>query len=304
MLMNLGLCGIANTGPDTGGFAGFATGRLFTRWVQMSVFLPFLRAHTVVESPDQEPWSWGEPYLSINRQFIELRYRLLPYLSTPLWQCTQTGQPMVRPLLLAFQDDVATYWLDDQFLCGDAFLVAPVTEEGVTHRFVYLPAGKWYSFWTDELYIGPTRVEVEAFLDMLPVFVRAGAVVAMAPVRQYVGERPPETLTLHIYPGDGQSYLYEDDGHTRAFESGDYTVTRFALSTEGAPPKRLDIHRQATGRYAGACQEFEVVIHGMTRLPHSATVDGESVEQLCMDDEGHAIRLQTTGFEHLSVNWA
>ena len=304
MLMNLGLCGIANTGPDTGGFAGFATGRLFTRWVQMSVFLPFFRAHTVVESPDQEPWSWGEPYLSINRQYIELRYQLLPYLYTTLWQCTQTGQPIVRPLLLAFQDDVATYWLDDQFLCGDAFLVAPVTEEGVAHRFVYLPAGKWYSFWTDELYIGPTRVEVEALLDILPLFVRAGAVVAMAPVRQYVGERPPETLNLHVYPGDGQSYLYEDDGHTRAFESGDYTVTKFALSAEGAPPKRLDIHRQATGRYAGACQAFEVVIHGVTRLPHSATADGESIEQLCMDEKGHAIRLQTNGFEHLCVEWA
>ncbi|RLC62615.1 MAG: glycosyl hydrolase, partial [Chloroflexi bacterium] len=82
MLMNLGLCGLAHTGPDVGGFAGFATGELFTRWLQMGVFLPFLRAHTFAHSPDQEPWSWGEPYLGINRSFIELRYRLLPYLYT------------------------------------------------------------------------------------------------------------------------------------------------------------------------------------------------------------------------------
>jgi alpha-glucosidase len=126
----------------------------------------------------------------------------------------------------------------------------------------------------------------------------------MAPVQQYVGEQPPETLTLHIYPGDGQSYLYEDDGHTRAFESGDYTLTKFALSSEGAPPKRLDIHRQATGRYAGACQAFEVVIHGVPRLPHRATADGEPIEQLSMDEKDHAIHLQTERFEHLSFEWA
>ncbi|MCX7855468.1 MAG: hypothetical protein N2556_05790, partial [Anaerolineae bacterium] len=128
MVLNLGLSGIAFTGSDIGGFEGFATGELFTRWLQMSVFFPFCRAHTYFASPDQEPWSWGEPYLSINREFIRLRYRLLPYLYTALWQCTQTGMPIVRPLLLAFQDDPTTHTLDDEFLCGDALLVAPVLE--------------------------------------------------------------------------------------------------------------------------------------------------------------------------------
>jgi alpha-glucosidase len=315
MLMNLGLCGLAHTGPDTGGFAGFATGELFTRWLQMGVFLPFLRAHTHLHSPDQEPWSWGEPYLSINRRFIELRYRLLPYLYTTFWQCAQTGLPILRPLLLTFQDDADTHTLDDQFLCGDAFLVAPVIEEGAVRRSVYLPAGAWYDFWTDEPFCGPARIEVEAPLERLPLFVRAGFVVPMAPVvptgpvsaagaaMQYVGERPVDPLTLHVYPGDGAGQLYEDDGHTWAFQNGDCRLTRFALTTTGAPPSRLDLRRQAEGRYESECRGFEVVVHGVAGLPHTAAVDDRTIEQYELDGSGHAVRLSAGLFERLSVEW-
>jgi alpha-glucosidase len=304
MLMNLGLCGLAHTGPDVGGFSGFATGELFTRWLQMGVFLPFLRAHTCTHSPDQEPWSWGEPYLTINRRFIELRYRLLPYLYTAFWQCVQTGIPIVRPLLLAFQDETATHTLDDQFLCGDAFLVAPVIEEGAARRFVYLPAGTWYDFWTDELLSGPARVEVEAPLERLPLFIRDGSVVPMAPPMQYVGERPVDLLTLHIYPGDGESQLYEDDGRTWAFQGTDYRLTRFTLSTEGDPPSRLDLRRQIEGCYESECRGFDVVIHGTDRLPHTVTADDQTIEQCELDSSGHAVRLRVGLFERLLVEWA
>nr|HID14709.1 DUF4968 domain-containing protein [Anaerolineae bacterium] len=304
MVMNLGLCGLANTGPDIGGFSGFATGELFTRWLQMGVFLPFLRAHTALHSPDQEPWSWGEPYLSINRRYIELRYRLLPYLYTAFWQCAQTGLPIVRPLLLAFQDDTATHTLDDQFLCGDAFLIAPAIEEGATRRSAYLPAGVWYDFWTDEPFRGPAHIEVEAPLERLPLFVRAGSVVPMTPPMQYVGERPVDRLTLHIYPGDGEGQLYEDDGHTWAFQDGDYRLTRFTLSTNGAPPSRLDLHRQTEGRYEPGYCGFEIVIHGVNRLPRTATADGEPIERCELDSSGHAIRLHVGLFKRLAIKWA
>ncbi|MCP4542153.1 MAG: DUF4968 domain-containing protein [Chloroflexi bacterium] len=304
MLMNLGLCGLANTGPDTGGFGDFATGELFTRWLQMGIFLPFLRAHTYINSPDQEPWSWGEPYLTINRRFLELRYRLLPYLYTTFWQCAQTGLPILRPMLLNFQDDAATHVLDDQFLCGDAFLVAPVIEEGAIRRTVYLPAGVWYDFWTDEVFDSPARIEVDAPLERLPLFVRAGSVVPMGPVMQYVGERTVDTLTLHVYPGNGENKLYEDDGQTWAFQNGDYGLTRFTLSVDGKLPSRLDLHRQTEGRYESDCQGFEIVIHGASALPSAASVDGHPVEQCKLDDNGHAVCLQTGLFEHLTVEWA
>ena len=312
MVMNLGLCGLAHTGPDIGGFAGFATGELFTRWLQMGVFLPFLRAHTEINSPDQEPWSWGEPYLSINRRYVELRYRLLSYLYTALWQCTQTGLPIVRPLLLAFQDDAATHALDDQFLCGDAFLVAPVIEEGATRRIVYLPAGVWYDFWTDEPLNGPAHVEVEAPLERLPLFVRAGAVVPMGPPLQYVGERPVDRLTLHVYPslpspsqGEGTevgvSLLYEDDGRTWAFQDGECRITRFTLSTDGPPLSHLDLRRQIEGRYELRYRDFEIVIHGVDRLPYSTIADGQLIEQCELDGSGRGIPLPVGPLRRLAV---
>jgi alpha-glucosidase len=303
MLMNLGLCGLAHTGPDIGGFSRFATGELFTRWLQMGIFFPFLRSHTFVHSPDQEPWSWGEPYLSINRSYIELRYRLLLYLYTAFWQCAQTGLPIMRPLLLAFQHDTVTHTLDDQFMCGDAFLVAPVIEAGATRRSLYLPAGVWYDFWTDERLSGPACAEVEAPLERLPLFVRAGSVVPMAPPMQYVGERPVDRLTLHVYPGDGESQLYEDDGRTWAFRDGEYRLTRFALSTNGSPLSRLDLCRQVEGRYKPEYQNFEVVIHGVDRLPRTALADGQPVDQYEMDVGGSAIRLYVGLFKRLMVEW-
>ncbi len=314
MLMNLGLSGLAHTGPDVGGFSGSATGELFTRWLQMGVFLPFLRAHTELHSPDQEPWSWGEPYLTINRQFIELRYRMLPYLYTAFWQCAQTGLPIVRPLLMAFQGDPATHALDDQFLCGDAFLVAPMIEEGATRRTVYLPAGVWYDFWTDEPLSGPSRVEVKAPLERLPIFVRAGSLVPLGPPMQYVGERPVDKLTLHVYPslpspsqGEGpgvrDSQLYEDDGHTWAFQDGGYRLTRFTFSSEGTRPSRLDLRRRVEGRYEPGYRGFEVVVHGVGRLPRIITADGELIERCELDDGGHAICLHVGLFEHLVVEW-
>jgi alpha-glucosidase len=304
MLMNLGLCGLAHTGPDIGGFSRFATGELFTRWLQMGVFLPFLRSHTFVHSPDQEPWSWGEPYLSINRSYIELRYRLLPYLYTAFWQCAQIGLPIVRPLLLAFQNDTVTHTLDDQFMCGDAFLVAPVIKAEAIRRSLYLPAGVWYDFWTDERLSGPARVEVEAPLERLPLFVRAGSVVPMAPPMQYIGQLPVDRLTLHVYPGDGESQLYEDDGHSWAFRDGEYRLTRFALSTNGSLLSRLDLRRQVEGRYKPGYRDFEVVIHGMDRLPRTALADGQPIGQYELDAGGPAIRLYVGLFERLTVEWA
>lgn len=296
MVLGLGLSGIPFTGADIGGFAGFATGELFTRWLQLGVFLPFFRAHTVFDSPDQEPWSWGEPYLTINRETIRLRYRLLPYLYTALWQAVQTGLPIARPLFLAFQDDPATHSLEDQFLCGDALLVAPILEEGANGRAVYLPAGLWYDFWTDDRYAGPARVKVEAPLDRIPVFVRAGSVIPMGPEMEHVGQRSACSLTLHVYPGEGESRLYEDDGETFAYRTGAYRLTQFeARGGEG----RIDLVRKVEGNYPG-CDRFVVVAHGVGGEPEVA-VDG--VNQASYSGRDRPVRIETGPFHILSVRW-
>jgi len=298
MVLGLGLSGIAFTGADVGGFAGFATGELFTRWLQLGIFLPFLRAHTVFDSPDQEPWSWGEPYLRINREAIRLRYRLLPYLYTTLWQSTQTGLPFARPLLLAFQDDPTTHTLEDEFLCGDALLVAPVLEEGASRRSAYLPTGTWYDFWTDARTEGPTHVEVEAPLDRIPVFVRAGSVVPMGPAMDYVGQRPMCPLTLHVYPNTGRadsmSHLYEDDGESLAYRDGAYRLTRFEVKETG---DRLDLRREVEGDFRG-CERFTIVVHGVEAPPQ---VTGDGIGEVRHDPERRAVRVEAGDFRRISM---
>jgi alpha-glucosidase len=305
MVMNLGLSGLAFTGPDTGGFLGRPTGELFTRWLEMSTFLPFFRTHTHLHDADQEPWSWGEPWLTINRRWIEHRYRLLPYLYAAFWQCARTGTPIARPLLLAFQDDPVTYTLDDQFMCGDHLLVAPIVEAGATQRSVYLPAGTWYDVWSDERLTGPTWVEAQAPLERIPVFVRAGAVVPLAPVRSYVGERSLDHLTLHVYPaagdqpGEHQSMLYEDDGQTYAYQDGDFLLTQFTLGIEGEPSGQLRLERETEGSYRPTYDTFEVVIHGMEHPPSSIRCDREPMDADAMGGSPPVLRLEVGRFEDL-----
>ncbi len=134
MCLNLGLSGVAFCGPDIGGFAGDCDGELLARWTQLGALTPFFRNHAAAGTVPQEPWVFGEPYESICRRWIELRYELLPYIYTAAWQAAQTGLPMMRPLALAFPADRRTYSLDDQFLFGDALLAAPVGYPGQTRR--------------------------------------------------------------------------------------------------------------------------------------------------------------------------
>ena len=258
MVANLGLCGLAFTGPDCGGFAGDCTPELLTRWLQLGVFTPFLRNHAALGTADQEPWVHGEPYESINRRFIELRYHLLPYLYTAFWQCAQSGAPMLRPLFWQWPDDERAYTLDDEFTFGDALLVAPVGEEGATSRSVYLPAGDWYDWWTGERCLGRRTIPVAAPLDRLPLFARAGSIVPGWPVMQYTGERPVDVLTLHVFPGDGESMLYEDDGATLAYQHGDILPDTLCAAPaaqhtdHGAPHGRAVHPHLHSGRADGA----------------------------------------------------
>jgi alpha-glucosidase len=290
MVMGLGLSGLAFTGPDIGGFQGGADGELLVRWMQLGAFLPFFRGHAALYSPNQEPWAFGEPYTSLNRSAIELRYQLLPYLYTAVWQCAQTGMPIVRPLVMAWPDDSRACALDDQFLCGDALLVAPVCQPGATSREVYLPAGSWYDFWTNERHDGPRAVAVTAPLDRIPVFVRAGAVLPMWPVLQHVGERPLERLFLHAYVGDGKSCLYEDDGHSVQYMRGEYRVSSFECR---ALASGMSVACERQGPHKPEYSILEWHVHGLGQRPGRASADDRPVQSLSWNEHSRTLRFET-----------
>jgi alpha-glucosidase len=295
MCLNLGLSGLSLCGPDIGGFVRGCDGELLARWTQVGALTPFFRNHSAHGTVNQEPWAFGEPFESICRRWIELRYELLPYIYTAAWQASRSGLPMMRPLSLAFPRDDRTYSLDDQFLLGDALLAAPIGHPGQTSRQVYLPGGPWYDFWTGERLSGD--VEAQAPLERMPLYVRAGSVLPLGPVMQHTGEWPPQALHLHVYPGEGQSWLYEDDGLSLAYQSGEFHLTRFACQASG---DGLVVRREVEGPFDPGYQRFEVHIHGLAAAPQQVLLDGQ-VADLAYDPEARTARLSAGPWTCLQV---
>jgi alpha-glucosidase len=227
MLMNLGVSGFPFVAADVGGFVGVPSGELFSRWLQAAVFSPFLRAHTEINTPDQEPWSYGDNYEAINRRTIELRYRLLPTIYSVMEEASRTGVPALRPLLLEFPHDAESATREDEYLFGADLLVAPVLQEAANEREVYLPPGDWYAFGSG-IRVSGGKLRVAVTPESLPLYVRGGAFVFLQPVVQHTGEMAGQPLTVEIYPAaSSQGTLYEDDGATLAYRRGEYARRTF-----------------------------------------------------------------------------
>lgn len=246
-----GLCGIPYWGTDTGGFVPTKefTAELFVRWFQFSSFCPSFRCHGRTWML-RLPWGWdmgnygpaefdgqfaaltlpkseelhNKNVEIICRKFLNLRYRLLPYLYSCVAETHRTGLPLMRSLWLAFPDDPKAAAVEDAYLWGNSMLIAPVLEPGVSSRTVYLPRGGWWDFWGNTREEGGSEVSREVGLDTLPVYVRAGSILALGPLKQHTGELSDEPLLLRVYPGaDGTMTLYEDDGKTFDYKMGGFT---------------------------------------------------------------------------------
>ncbi len=229
-LINMGISGVPFVGADIGGFYGNATPELFARWIQIGSLYPFSRGHTCMGTIDQEPWQFGEEVENIARDYLTLRYRLLPYLYSVFWKASQRGYPVWRSLFLHYPEDKQTAHIDDQVLIGRYLMAAPILKPGQTARQVYLPQGTWFDWWDGYRYEGGRYILAQAPIHKMPLFVRAGAVIPMGPAMQYVGEKPLEPLSLHLFPGDKADFtLYEDDGISLDYELGKFATTHYQL---------------------------------------------------------------------------
>ena len=221
-LCNLGLSGMAFAATDIGGFCGNTTPELLTRWIQMACFSPMCRNHCCSELR-QEPWVFGEPYLSIYRKFVKLRYKFIPYLYNTFRTCTQTGMPVMRPLVLMYEKDENVKQINDEFMIGDSILVAPVVGQGQTRRMIYLPEGEWYDYITGEKVSGNKWFIREAPIDVCPMYIRSGAILPTFAPQSYIGEIDnDETLYLEVYGENGKYIHYQDNGTDFAYLDGAY----------------------------------------------------------------------------------
>lgn len=226
-ILSAGVSGYAYCGTDVGGFGSDATPELLCRWTQLGTFSPFFRNHSSMGTRRQEPWVFGPETLDICRKAIRLRYELLPYLYDCFRECEQTGLPILRPVVMHYQDDPNTTDLNGEFLFGDRMLVAPVLEQGADKKLVYLPAGTWYDYATGAAYEGGRYHVVDAPLDTCPIFVKAGAVIPTYEVKEHIPAEGYDAVTLRVYPGSGEYVHYQDNGTDYAYQDGAYNSYRF-----------------------------------------------------------------------------
>jgi alpha-glucosidase/alpha-D-xyloside xylohydrolase len=228
-------------GTDIGGFYPSTnmdyTGELYARWFQFAAFCPSFRSHGRTWWLHL-PWGWntGEtgPIESrpppdpselhnaevepVCRKYLNLRYQLMPYTYTLAREARDTGLPLMRALWLHYPGDPEAVKLGDEYLWGRDLLIAPVVEKAAKSRRVYLPAGTWYDWWTGEKVEGKRWIEKPVDLATMPIYVRAGAVVPLDPVRQFMAQPVSEPTTLRVHPGaDGSFTLYDDDGQSLGY---------------------------------------------------------------------------------------
>lgn len=237
--LNFSLSGIPYWNTDTGGFFGNRSAgngnpqnpayqEIFSRWFQFSAFCPMFRVHgSYGLNPGKEIWRFDDKTQNIMRQYLDLRYRLLPYLYSVAWDVTANGQSFMRPLVMDFAHDPQAINIGSEYLFGPSILVTPVTTQGATTQAVYLPAGKgsWVNFWTGASSAGGQSVDTAAPIETLPLYIRPGSLIPMGPFLQYSNEKPADPIELRIYPGaDGTFTMYEDEGDSYRYEKGAYAT--------------------------------------------------------------------------------
>lgn len=261
LLNSLGLSGVPFTGMDVGGFTGVPTASLYARWMQIGAFNPYFRNHSAYNTKAAEPWSFGEDVLDIARNYISLRYRLMPYLYSAFAYASASGEPVMRSLAIDYTHDARIYdpQFQNQYLFGKAFLVAPFES---TKEFgkVYFPAGKWYDLYTDTVHGGEREHIAELSVSRLPVYVKESSIVPVQSLVQSTSEKPGDTLAIHIYKGDvNNSYTYyEDDGASFAYEKGAFYKRTVSYD---AAARRI-VFGAVEGKLKSKFARLEIVLHG------------------------------------------
>jgi alpha-glucosidase len=306
MSLSMGISGIAFVGADIGGFCGSPSAELFIRWIEAGAFIPFFRNHASYDTEAKEPWSFGRDIEDLCRIYIGLRYRLLPYTYTAFREAEADGVPVMRPLFFENQEDRECYAdvNSTTYYWGSDIIVAPVTQQGHTLRKAYLPEGTWYDFWENRTHPGKSDATVDAPLDKLPLFVRAGSVIPMQEVQQYVGEKPADVVELHVYPGKNRtSRLYEDDGISFGYRRGEYRLTMFTVASEKG--RNAMTIAEPEGKYRPEKRSFEIVLHGQTTRSVSVRIDGKPMvsEKIRIDRNAAtaSFRVEDDGKSHWIV---
>lgn len=241
-LCNLGLSGFSFAGTDIGGFGADTTPELLTRWIEGALFSPLYRNHAALGTRSQEPWVFGEPTLSIYRKYLKLRYRFIPYLYDEFYRETQTGLPVMRPVVLNYENDPHVYNLNDEYMVGEDILTAPVVQQGQTKRAVYLPKGEWIDFWNGVEYSGGNTILVDAPIDKLPLFIKKDTILPWGKEVDHISDEPDKDMTFRVFGNGGKYRHYQDNGVDFEYQKGEYNLYKVEVNKDGSVKVKLEKH--------------------------------------------------------------
>lgn len=238
---------------DVGGFKGTPDRELYIRNVQYAALSPIIRLHCHIDSDGREPWKYEAPAEEVARNFVQMRYRLLPVFYTAARRNYDTGEPICRRLDLDYPAYTEAE-RDDQYLIGNNILVAPVVDTN-SSRTVWIPEGAWIDVFSGQRHTGPATITVTAELEKTPLYVKAGSIIPLAPDMQYTGEKPWDVITLDIYPEPGvnaEAVLYEDAGEGNGYKRSECRTTAVqAVADANTRDIRVTISA-ANGTFSGA----------------------------------------------------
>lgn len=281
--LNFSVCGIPYWNTDIGGFITWNSYRegikdpayreLYVRWNQFGAFTPMMRSHGT--NTPREIYLFGEKgswEFNALEKYINLRYRMLPYLYSTAWKVSKNGDTFMRPLFMDFPQDVRVHDMDNQYMFGRSLLIAPVTESmyvnkdksvntgDIKSKQIYLPIGNyWFDFWTGEKWDGGQTISKETPIDIMPIYVKAGSILPIGPQVQYATEKKWDKLELRVYPGeDGEFVLYEDENDNYNYEKGLYSTITFTWNDQ----KRMLSIDDRIGEFSGMLRKrtFNIVL--------------------------------------------
>lgn len=266
LLNSLGLAGVPYTGMDVGGFTGGPSKELFGRWISIGAFSPFFRIHSGIDSKEADPWSFGERTEAINKNYISLRYKLLPYLYSTFAEANRNGMPVVRTLAInhPFNGSVYDGRFQNQFYFGPSIMVCPIESNKEIMKVLFPDSDGWYSLYDDNYTQGGNDQMVECPIEKLPVYVKAGSIVAQQSLVNHTGEKPTDTLYVHVYNGKKSVpfVYYEDDGESYQYESGNFFKRTISLE----PQKRQLTFAKTEGTFDSKFKKVKVLFHGFSDI--------------------------------------
>ncbi|RUT79656.1 glycoside hydrolase family 31 protein [Ancylomarina longa] len=280
--LQMGMQGIAYMHSDLGGFAGDnLDDELYTRWLQYGVFQPIFRPHAQ-EAVPSEPVFRDEITKALAKKSIELRYQLMPYNYTLVFQNNQTGIPLMRPLFFEEPENKDLLSVSDTYLWGDAFLVSTITDPGLKQKQVYMPKNNvWFDFATDKRFEGGKTYSIPTAADHIPVFVRGGAFIPMIKGMQNSRDYSLKNFELHFYQdktvAESEGQLYDDDGSTpEAYEKGKYELLKFhAIHNKNI--LILSLNSEPGKDYRTSDKTIQMIVHNINKKPKKVIMDKKAI---------------------------